>query len=191
MTPNKLNKMWKSIKEEHKVIGFYSHVGEYAGFSNFYNNNPFYYKIPENCGIHSGKICHIQFSEKAIMLCKASLMGDTKTFNLILKAKTPFIAKKLGRQVHPFNEELWQKNVCYIAKDIIICKFNSSETLKKLLLDTDDDLLAEASPRDKIWGIGMSNNLDISYPYKWKGCNILGWALMEARDALKNNILSN
>jgi ribA/ribD-fused uncharacterized protein len=190
MTPNKLIKLWKSIKEERKVIGFYEHVGEHASFSNFYDKHPpFYFQIPKYCGLQSGKICNIQFSEKAIMLCKASLMGDTKTFNLILKAPNPYIAKKLGRQVHPFNEELWQKNVCYIAKDIVICKFNSSETLKKKLLDTDDALLAETSPRDKIWGIGMSNNLDISYPYKWKGCNILGWALMEARDVLKNNNL--
>jgi hypothetical protein len=54
MTPIELTKIWKSIKEEQKVIGFYSHKsGNHIYISNFYKNNPFYYKIPENCGIHT------------------------------------------------------------------------------------------------------------------------------------------
>jgi predicted NAD-dependent protein-ADP-ribosyltransferase YbiA (DUF1768 family) len=57
-------------------------------------------------------------------------MGDSKPFG-----------KRLGRQVTPFNEDLWQKNVCRIAKDVIICKFASSDTLKELLLAADNCLL--------------------------------------------------
>ena len=187
MTPDELITIWKSIKGEQKVIGFYSHkTGDHTYFSNF-SNHPFYYKIPEDCGIHSGKTYIIQFSEKAIMLCKASLMGDNKTFRKIVGAANPTIAKRLGRQVTPFNEELWQKNVCRIAKDVIICKFTSSIGLEKKLLETDNYLLAEATPRDKIWGIGISkNDTNINYPCKWKGSNILGWALMEARYFIKN-----
>jgi ribA/ribD-fused uncharacterized protein len=189
MTPKELKKMWKSIKKEQKVIGFYSNTrGEHKSFSNFYSGHPpFYYKIPEECGIHSGEIYTISYSEKAIMLCKASLMGDNKIFEEILNTTNPVFTKRLGRLVSPFNEELWQKNVCRIAKDVILHKFDSSEILKELLLSTDDNLLAEATPRDKIWGIGMSqNDTNITYPCKWKGSNVLGWALMKARKNLRD-----
>ena len=116
------------------------------------------------------------------MLCKASLMWDKESFNTILKADTPTKVKRLGRKVKEFNEELWQKNVCRIARTIMIEKFMQIPELAKILFSTNNSYIAEASSYDKNWGIGLSiHHHNIYYPSKWKGSNILGWALMEAR----------
>ena len=51
---------------------------------------------------------------------------------------------------------------------------------------SEENFIVEAAPRDKIWGVGMGKtNEDIKIPANWKGTNILGWALMEARKELQ------
>lgn len=58
-------------------------------------------------------------------------------------------------------------------------------SIKNILISTKDSILVEASPYDKIWGIGMSaNNENIENPLLWRGLNLLGFALMEVRDEL-------
>ena len=187
--PDKLKSLWKNLKGEQNVIGFYSHnsTNPYPSFSNFYQHSPFPFTIPSWCGSMANMHVDIDFSEKAIMLCKSSLMGDSETFIKILNAKTPQQAKKLGRQVTPFDDTIWKNNVCQIAKEVITCKFMKVEGLAKILLSTEDSLIAEATTRDKFWGIGINtNHNDVSYPERWKGNNILGWALMEARNTLNS-----
>tara|TARA_B100000029_G_C17494403_1_gene930305 strand:+ start:391 stop:963 length:573 start_codon:yes stop_codon:yes gene_type:complete len=185
-TPNKLSSFWKSIKHPQPVIGFYSHNnGDYRSFSNFYTHRPFNFNIP--CGSFSDRIEKITFSEKAIMLCKASLMGDEVTYRSIRNCDNPKDTKELGRQVKPFIQELWNKNICNIAKAVVLAKFKSIPELRALLLNTGDSYIAEAAPRDKIWGIGMGvMNPKINIPAEWNGVNILGWALMEVRNELRN-----
>ena len=67
-----------------------------------------------------------------------------------------------------------------------ILKFSQNKELKKFLLETGDKILVEASPTDKIWGIGMDQkNPDIYNPNNWKGLNLLGFSLMHVRDIIK------
>ena len=186
MTTEKLNLIWKEYKSKEEIVSFYTDNtnDRYCCFSNFWRHKPFIFRIP--CGILKDKEVDIHFSEKAIMLCKASLMEDCDTFDKILKSKTPMESKRLGRSITPWNEELWKKNVCKIAKNIIICKFSNVKGLKEILLETGNKLIVEAAYRDRIWGIGMGkDNPSIYYPSRWRGSNILGWALMEARNELK------
>jgi len=189
--PDQLELIWKNMKGVQNVVGFYSHKSSspHPSFSNFYNHKPFCFTIPEWCGIMANIHVDIDFSEKAIMLCKASLMGDQETFNKILSAKTPADAKKLGRKISPFDDNLWKNNVCQIAKTIVTCKFASVQGLADELLSTGDALIAEATTNDKFWGIGLNTqDPDVAYPEKWQGNNILGWALMEARKNLNQNL---
>ncbi len=64
-------------------------------------------------------------------------------------------------------------------------KFSQHPELKNFLLATKDHILVEASPVDKIWGIGMAqDHLHTQDPSQWQGLNLLGFALMRVRDQL-------
>lgn len=65
-------------------------------------------------------------------------------------------------------------------------KFSQNRDLREFLLSTGDSVLAEASPYDGIWGIRLAADAeDARNPLKWKGDNLLGFALMEVRDELR------
>lgn len=125
-------------------------------------------------------------AEHWMMAKKAILFKDEEIVYKILSAKSPAEAKKLGRQVKNYQEEVWLSNRYEIVKEGNYHKFNQHEALKDFLLDTSDRVLVEASPVDSIWGIGMAtDHKDIENPEKWKGLNLLGFALMEVRDELR------
>jgi ribA/ribD-fused uncharacterized protein len=68
-----------------------------------------------------------------------------------------------------------------------LAKFQQNLTLREFLLDTGDRILVEASPVDKIWGIGLAaDHPDALFPEKWPGLNLLGIALMEVRSKIMN-----
>ena len=95
-------------------------------------------------------------AEQFMMAEKAKLMGDESTRSLILKAKdNPRRQQALGKQVEPWNENLWIANREEIVYKASFAKFTQNEELKAYLISTDDAVIAEASPADKIWGIGM------------------------------------
>jgi ribA/ribD-fused uncharacterized protein len=122
-------------------------------------------------------------NEQYIMWSKARLFKDVESAQKILKSKSPLDIKKLGRAVKHFDQETWDRNVNKIADDCNLAKFTQHETLKNLLLDTGSSLIAEASPFDTIWGIGVDEEMgkDIQ---KWRGLNILGNSLMRIRKHL-------
>lgn len=68
----------------------------------------------------------------------------------------------------------------------MFAKFSQNDVLKKILLNTDNDILAECAVHDKIWGIGLSmkdvNRWDME---KWRGENLLGFALTLVREELR------
>jgi ribA/ribD-fused uncharacterized protein len=177
-------KYWEELSgiNNDPIITFYKEKEDYGYFSNFYRES-FNFELKD--GKYKG-IYPVEFSEKAIMLSKAALMDDPDSFKEILNSKSPMDSKKLGRKVKGFKQELWDDNICDIAKNVCISKFSFSEKLKKYLLDTGDLIIAEATKNDKIWAIGLKiNNPDNQNISKWKGTNILGWALMETRAYLR------
>ena len=65
-------------------------------------------------------------------------------------------------------------------------KFTQNPALREYLLSTGDNILVEASPLDAVWGIRMGKtNEHAQDPLKWKGQNLLGFALMEVRDEIR------
>ena len=125
-------------------------------------------------------------AEQWMMAEKAHLFGDSETRQLILDASHPREMKALGRKVKNFDSEIWNKNAREIVTRGNIAKFSQNDDLNRYLLGTSDKVLVEASPYDRIWGIGLAKETsDIENPHTWKGTNWLGFCLMEARDIIK------
>lgn len=123
--------------------------------------------------------------EQYMMAEKARLFKDVETLEKIMRSNNPKEIKVLGRQVRNFDENIWKKNRYSIILNGNYAKFMQNEDLRLFLISTKDSILVEASPYDKIWGIGMSaNNENIENPLLWRGLNLLGFALMEVRDEL-------
>ena len=121
------------------------------------------------------------------MMAKKAELFDPEMLTKILGAKTPGEAKKMGRLVKNYNDDVWLQHRYEIVKEGSIHKFEQNENLKNFLLQTNERILVEASPVDSIWGIGLPpDSAKIHEPENWRGLNLLGFALMEARDYLKN-----
>jgi ribA/ribD-fused uncharacterized protein len=119
------------------------------------------------------------------MLTKALMMKDFTTFELIIQSKTPSNTKKLGRKVSPWNQKLWDQNLELIIDHILLQKFSSNPSYAKVLLDTNEYILVEASPTDCILGVGLSITDPAIYNIsKWRGLNILGYSLMRVRELI-------
>ncbi len=125
-------------------------------------------------------------AEHWMMAHKALLFNDRNNFNKIISCDKPGEAKALGRQVLGYDEQSWNKKKFDIVKLGNIHKFNQHPKFAEYLLKTDNRILVEASPVDKIWGIGLSQESnDIDNIYAWRGQNLLGFVLMATRDFLK------
>ncbi|MTH17087.1 NADAR family protein [Flavobacterium sp. LC2016-01] len=125
-------------------------------------------------------------TEHWMMAKKAALFQDKEILEKILLADSPAEAKKLGREVKNYDDKLWLENRYEIVKQGNYHKFSQNPDLKTFLLNTKERILVEASPVDPIWGIGMaSDHKDVLNPEKWKGLNLLGFALVEVRDELR------
>lgn len=124
-------------------------------------------------------------AEHYMMAEKARLFDDDSSLRKILAAKSPAEAKAEGRRVQGFTDELWVKHRDDVVFRASVGKFGSDAVLRDYLVGTGDRVLVEASPRDRIWGIGMGrNNPSAEKPSEWQGLNLLGFALMRARAAL-------
>lgn len=117
--------------------------------------------------------------EQYMMAQKALLFNDIDVYDEIMKSKSQYIIKRLGRKVKNFDETIWNNESLNIVIEGNFYKFSQNSTLRKLLLDTNDSYIAEASPYDKIWGIGVS--ICDAKKGKRNGLNKLGEALMEVR----------
>lgn len=82
-----------------------------------------------------------------------------------------------------YKDEIWKQHRMEIVVRGNTAKFAQNKKLKTFLQTTGDKILVEASPDDKIWGIGLyENHADAHNPAKWRGMNLLGFGLMEVRD---------
>ncbi|MET8703482.1 NADAR family protein [Kitasatospora sp. NPDC004723] len=124
-------------------------------------------------------------AEHWMMAGKARMFGDERTLARILAAASPAEAKKLGRQVRNFDDTAWKAGRFELVVEGNVAKFGRHEELRAYLLSTRQRVLVEASPLDRIWGIGLrADNESARHPAEWRGENLLGFALMEARTRL-------
>lgn len=126
--------------------------------------------------------------EQYMMAEKARLFEDHSVLLKIMNEKNPKAIKALGREVRYFDELVWDENKYEIVVRGNYAKFSQNRYLKEYLLGTEGRILVEASPYDCVWGIGKRvGDVGIEDPRTWKGKNMLGFALMEVRDWIKED----
>lgn len=122
-------------------------------------------------------------AEQFMMAEKARLFGDTKTLQDIMTSHRPREQKALGRQVYGFDPIKWEQNAKLIVYRGNYAKFKSTTDLLTTLLDTSRTTLVEASPYDKIWGIGLDEHDSRALNREtWLGTNLLGEILTTLRE---------
>lgn len=107
-------------------------------------------------------------------------MGDDEVAMKILAATTPAAAKKLGREVRDFDQGVWDQNCEGVVERGNLLKFSQDKRLKEVLLGTGNREIVEASPNDRVWGIGFNSEEAVGREGAW-GENKLGKALMKVR----------
>lgn len=128
-------------------------------------------------------------AEHWMMAAKARLFADAEAERKALEARSPAAAKKAGRLVRGFDEAIWERERFAIVRAGCLYKFGQNGELREFLLTTGDRVLVEASPLDRIWGIGLAADDERAQdPAQWRGLNLLGFALMEAREELRQEL---
>lgn len=129
-------------------------------------------------------------TEQFMMYCKAMVFDDEETAQKIMAATEPADHKALGRQVRNFDQAIWDEKCEYFVEMGALAKFRQNPEKAKVLIDTLGTELVEASPYDKIWGVGLSaDNPRILDKTKWPGENRLGKVLERVRDTLVQELL--
>jgi ribA/ribD-fused uncharacterized protein len=124
-------------------------------------------------------------AEQYMMYGKALLFGDGEVAREILAADHPRQHKALGRKVKGFDDAIWRRERERIVLAGNRAKFTQSAELRELLLATRGTTLVEASPYDRIWGIGLAaSDPRAQDAAQWKGQNLLGKILTALRDEL-------
>ncbi len=124
-------------------------------------------------------------AEQFMMHGKAMLFGDATSAAKILAVAHPREHKALGRKVASFDDAVWKREREAIVRAGSMAKFAQNPELRALLLATRGTTLVEASPYDRIWGIGLAaTSPDANDPTKWRGQNLLGKILTSVRDEL-------
>lgn len=166
--------------------------GERLKFLHFWGHRPSAAGITASClsqwwAGHPFTVDGVEYAtcEHYMMAAKARLFGDFEHEALILAAASPGEAKALGRKVRGFDDATWVAERMGVVVAANMGKFGEHAELGDFLRATSGRVLVEASPRDRVWGIGLGkNNPDADHPDRWRGLNLLGFALMAARDAL-------
>lgn len=129
--------------------------------------------------------------EQWIMASKARACGDGSVEYQVMRTANPRKQKALGRSIdkkavdrHWGVQQKWN-----IQLRGCTAKFQQNETLARRLLQTGQKPIAEASPSDTIFGIGLAPNNPLAQdPANWRGLNLLGKALMQVREELRQHI---
>lgn len=133
------------------------------------------------------------------MYKKALLSDDSASAAKILAATSARKQKALGREVANYDETRWCEEWVAIVERASWLKVSQGTNaasmrmgdagepvaLKGLLLATKGRELVEASPFDRVWGIGFKAEEALGVSRARWGENLLGKALMRVRDQLE------
>lgn len=168
-----------STKKEDPYIFFWKTTEPYGPFSQW-SSHPF--------TLNGKKFAN---TEQYMMYHKARIMRDHNTARTILENTKlhPAKYKKMGRMVKNFDQKLWDEVSLSVVAMGNLAKFTGDEELRELLVGTGDKMIVEASPFDRIWGIGFTEEDAIGNIERW-GMNKLGEALMMVRKIIKDRLVN-
>jgi ribA/ribD-fused uncharacterized protein len=128
-------------------------------------------------------------AEQSMMWHKANTFKDEEAKEKILKVKDPREHRAIGRSIKNYDDKVWGEVRYDIVAATNYAKFSQKTEWKELLIYTDGYELVEASPYDRIWGVGLGeDNPEILDKKNWQGENLLGKAIMQARDEIIKNL---
>jgi ribA/ribD-fused uncharacterized protein len=127
-------------------------------------------------------------AEHWMMAEKARQFDDVDGLAKVMAARSPGAAKAAGREIRGFDESRWARERYEVVVTGTLAKFSQHPELAEILHRTGTQVLVEASPTDRIWGIGLAaTDEEATDPDLWPGLNLLGFALMDVRDALRGD----
>jgi ribA/ribD-fused uncharacterized protein len=128
-------------------------------------------------------------AEQYMMYKKAQLFNDVEAAEEILATDNPRTIKAIGRRVKNFNATAWSDISYAVVVQGNFLKFTQNIELQHTLREQAHLQLVEASPEDKIWGIGLHASDDrVLDESQWQGQNLLGKAIMAVRERILNGI---
>jgi len=131
-------------------------------------------------------------AEQYMMAQKAIMFGDDEMLKTIMGTDNPKTQKVCGRNVKGFHENKWNQYTQAIVFDGNMAKFIQNPDILDELIATEGTTLVEASPYDKIWGIGLGeHDPDAVDRTKWKGTNWLGEILTKSRDIIMSSMFKD
>ena len=126
-------------------------------------------------------------AEQYMMARKAFMFDDYSILHRIMQTPDPKEQKALGRKVHGFDATAWSEVATMVVFRGNLAKFSQNDNLKAAILQSDNKIIVEASPYDKIWGIGLAEDDPKRFDQEnWLGKNLLGQVLMEVRGAIRD-----
>lgn len=171
------DKKHEEESNEDGIVFFYGHnvrLGPRACFSNWY---------PARFVDGEGRV--FENSEQYLMYRKAVLFEDEAAAAACLQNSSPAFVKRKGRKVRGFDDAVWKQQARGIMEEGCYMKFSQNEDMRDALLHTGEAVLAEAAPKDCLWGIGLSAGKARSVPQSlWPGSNWLGEVLVRVRTRL-------
>ena len=180
MTAQKYTRQWAEKQKNPKFVFFWKKGDKDGEFGQFYPAtfvaSPIYGNIGPRVFVHN---------EQWMMANKALLFGDNDAFEKIMAEENPQVCQNLGKAVRNFDQQTWNDKKYFIVRTGNGYKFNQNPALNAKLKKYIGYVFVEASPKDVVWGIGLSeNHPDARRPAQWQGENLLGFALMEVLDMI-------
>lgn len=157
-------------------IGFWHEYDDYGCLSNWYKAD-FEYAGRKYASV-----------EQFMMYHKLLTFRQYDLADQVMQTDDPAEAKQIGRtKFSNFDDTLWTRISPVIVKRGVRAKFEQNPELLKELLSTGNAVLAECSPYDKVWGIGLApDDRRIFDTSQWNGKNKLGRILMILREEFRS-----